>query len=424
VAKANEESKFTKNYATDARTVDRFMDEVKGTILQARQNRRAKEERWLDDLSSWACVESEGQQYQGRANIIVPELHHQVESSVSKYLSALFPNDEYMGTVPLKHTVDSRAKKIQAAVYHELEHKNKIRVLFDIHGRQRKLFGTAPLRASFVDQQVKIFTKDEKGKVSPSIVPRFNGVRWVPVDIFRWYICPEWATMDDYFLMFEDDFVSIELLKSAKNADGKKLYENLDDIADMSKEADEHWWVDTQRLSTCDITTALDQRKGQVFVTYVHMDFDIEGSGERVPCYAVIANSGTVHALGAEPAVAYSVPHTLLVATSSTRHGTSTVSLFHNGSGHWTSSMRDLANQTMDSINYSLNPIAIIDPALAGDPGSFVLQPGAKWWGSPQGIQFAQFPDVSGWVPGHVPSAADDRSVLRSVDSSRSAATG
>lgn len=391
---AEKENSFKKNYARDTKVADRFMDAVKGTMMQARINRRSKEELWLEDLRLWACNLTMSQMYQGRANVFVPELHHQIESTVSKYLASLFPNPDYLGIIPMRTTTRDTAEKIRAAVYNELEYKNNIQSAFEIHGRQRALFGTSPMRCTFVKDQTKIYAKVGK-EVKAVEVPKFWGVKWEVVDVFRWYICPEWADMSNYYMVFEDDWIHKKTLEDAKDSDGKPMFTNINDIQPFSQYSDEHYWVDCERLEANNIGTYADLRPKQCFISTVHMDFDLVEGGDKVPVIAVIGNDGTLLRLARNQfwmqKANYVVGRYLRFPTRNF-YGMSLSDRLRS----LQYMINDTGNQSFDSLTYSLNPIAIVDPALAGDPQSFVLQPGAKWWGSPQGIDFANFSDVSG----------------------------
>lgn len=388
------ESAFSKNYATDQNTVDRFWEAVKGPIAQARSNRREKENIWLEDLKLWACNLTDEHMYRGRSNFFAPELHHQTENSVSKYLAGMFPNSNYLGVVPTKSTTKEQAENIRAAVYDQLQNRVHVKTLFELHARQRALMGTSPLRCSFVDRSVKIWTRDSAtGKAVPSIIPRYRGVHWKVVDIFRWYIVPELAEISNCYLIFEDDFTPKHELESAL-FDGKPMYANLDQIKDIDPSYDEHQWIDLERLQANAIFTTYERYPKHAFTTLVHMDFDLHGNGDMVPIQAMIANNNTVIRLVRNQ---YWFQHAPYVAGRYQRYPTNNFygMSFPDRIRSLQYHMNDFGGQTMDSMTYSLNPIMVVDPALAGDPSSFVLQPGAMWWGSPQGVDFKTMPDVS-----------------------------
>ena len=53
------------------------------------------------------------------------------------------------------------------------------------------------------------------------------------------------------------------------------------------------------------------------------------------------------------------------------------------------------AEQGMDSATIALNPVAIIDPGLAGASNEFNYEPGVIWWASPQGVKVTSMPDTT-----------------------------
>jgi hypothetical protein len=57
--------------------------------------------------------------------------------------------------------------------------------------------------------------------------------------------------------------------------------------------------------------------------------------------------------------------------------------------------MNSKAEQSMDSATLALNPIAFIDPAMIGNVTDFEIEPGAKWFVSPNGVKFGAIPDVT-----------------------------
>jgi hypothetical protein len=396
MAKKETESTFDKNFAESEDVTNRFWDEVKGPIARARDARREKEEYWLEDLRLWACNLTEGQIYAGRSNLFIPEMHHQIENSVQKYMQGQFPNPNYFGCMATKTTSDEQAKKIQAAVYHELENKNRIKGTMEIYARGRKIFGTNAMKCAYVDRQVTIFARDpETGIAKQVTIPRYKGVLWQPCDMFRVYVTPATALdASDAEMIFEDDFVPKSDIKDLK-LNGKPLYVNLDDIKGLDPIHDMHQWVDLERLVANQIYDAADMRPNTIFTTVVYKDFDLVEGGPRVPCVAVIANNNTIIRLSRNQFWMQKAPYVFGRYRKWPTKNFYAMSL-PDRIRSLQYQINDIGNQTMDSMNYILNPISIIDPALAGDPGSFVLQPGAKWWGSPQGIEFRSFPDISG----------------------------
>lgn len=385
-AKDADVEKFGYNMARRQDLCDKFLEQYAGIINNTRNNRKTLEENWLDDYRQWSC-RTDGKGYvAGFNNIFVPEFHHQIETTVEKALSTNFPGPDWIYAVPMKGTTLEAAAKIKSAVLNELENKNNIFVKSDEFERQKALAGTSVWKGSFRKEMLTIYTRDTLGKAIKVEVPKYYGANWDVVDIFKWYIYPESSSLDDCMVCFEDMFQDVKQAK--KNPD----YVNMDNVQPVDWDTN-HLWVDTELLEFVFLSTAIAGRPGCAVFTEAWCDFEIR-KGLTVPVKAVIANHSVVVQLIRNPFWTQQKPY--LADTYIKRPG----KMFYGFSvGDKLRSscytMTDTAGQTFDSISYANNPIVIIDPALAGDVNSMKLQPGAKWLGSPEGIQFTQFTDVS-----------------------------
>lgn len=378
---------FKTNYATKESVAKRFFDEFTDRIQSARNNRLQLEELWLEDYRLWACQPNE-EGYQGFANIFVPELNNQVESSIEKGHTALFPGSDYIMAVPMKATGKETAKKIQAAVQYELEQKIQCTLLYDQHLRQKVLLGTGPVKTGFRKDMVQAFRRTKAGRSKIVDVPRYWGTTCKSVNLFRWYIFPEMSTLDTCDFVFEEDMYSLATAKR----DG--IYANLDEVGPMDKDLD-HDWIDLEKMEIDRLANALDRYKNCALFTEIWADFSLIEGEPPVPVQCVIANKSTVVLLRRNPYWFQTHPYDAaryVIRPNGSFYGLSLPDRIRDQQY----AINDLMNQTMDSINYANNPIALIDPALAGDLNSMKVMPGAKWLGSPEGIEFRNFTDVSG----------------------------
>lgn len=376
---------FETNYAARPIVADRFMKEYLDLAQTVRNDRLTMEEKWLDDYRQWSCVmDNDG--YTGRANIFVPELNNQIESSVEKNLGQMFPGPDFIHAVPLKGTKEEEADFIKEAVLYELEQRNKLFLLQDEHQRQKVLLGTSPLKGGYKKEMIDIFTRDRKGNPIKSQVPKHHGTKWDVVDLFRWYIYPETSTIENAHMVMEDQFMSMREIKKAG------IYTNLENIMPVDQDT-RHQWADVERLDLVSLSTACRARPGSVVLTEIWTEFELR-QGLIVPVLGVIANYRTLIRLVRNPFWFQHAPYCAsryLARPGKVFYGLSLPDKIRSQG----KSMNDLMNQTMDSITYALNPIAIIDPALAGDVNSMKFMPGARWLGSPEGIRFEQMVDVS-----------------------------
>lgn len=381
------EPEFDRNYADIQAVADRAMSHVIEMIRQAKTDRSSKEQEWLEDLRLWACQLTGAQIYHGRANLFIPELNNQVETSVSKFQQGLFPNDDYVNCFPTKKTDMDTAKKIQSAVKYELDVKNSIPSMMERIQRQKVLYGTVPVKGTFEERFNTTYARAKGGKVVANKVPIFRGVRWAPADLFHWYIYPEYSELDTAHVVFDETFHA----KWELEAQG--IYKNLEKVGVVQKEYSDLQWIDAIRMNIANLTTVAGKVTEGVLVTECWCMFEIE-KGDRVPCVITLANLETVIRVQRNPFWHQLPPYLMgryLKGPIAEAYGHSLPERIRSLQYQ----MNDLANQTMDSLNFILNPIAVIDPGYGSDVNGFRLQPGAKWWANPASVEMKAFPDIS-----------------------------
>lgn len=385
---AKELALFDVNYATKSAVADRASILALEYIRSAKNTRKSKEEEWLEDLRLWACQPSSNQMYVGRSNLIIPELHNQVESTVGQFQSGIFPNNDYIGVIPTKNTKREEADDIRQAVFHELDHKNDLPSLSERFQRQKALFGTAFLKPVFEKKMKSVVIKNEKGYDEVKVVPQFQGVKVHCMDTFHTYVYPETAnSVEEALCTFDESFVQARIL------DKMDIYKNTKDIPEVHMDFSDFGWVDTTRMNIVNLASSSFYMNKAVVVTELWCDFDIV-EGEWVPCVITIANYSRVIRVQRNPFWHQSKPHLMgryIKGPAGEVYGHSLPERLRS----LTYMMTDIANQTMDSLTYSLNPIAVIDPGFAGDVNSFKMAPGARWFANPQSVSFQSFPDIS-----------------------------
>lgn len=394
-AQAKKESaSFEMNYAEDPAIAARAASFITTLIQNAKTARSGKEDEWLEYLRMWACQLSDAQMYSGRSNLMIPEVHKQIEASTQQFQSGLFPNDDYLGAIPNTRTSKEETQDIRDAVFHELDYKNNLPGLGERWNRQKVMYGSAFFKLGFERKMRTVFQKVDDSFPRQSQVPIFQGVRVAVKDTFHTYVYPETAqNMEDALLCFDEMYVQKHVLEKMTDSQGKKLYVNLSQVPSMPQENSTLNWVDSVRLTIANFGSASSFLPDGVLIHEAWCDFNIKGN-EWVPCVITIANMSTPIAIRRNPYWHQMKPYLMgryLDAPGGELYGHSLPERI-SSLGYM---MNDLGNQSMDSLNYSLNPITVIDPALAGDVTSFKLQPGARWFGSPQGIDFKNFPDVS-----------------------------
>jgi len=376
---------FEKNYASDSEISDRFLDKYKSKISDARKNRLDLENQWLDDQRLWSCI-LDDQGYQGRSNIFVPELHSQIELSVEKSMSALFPGPDIVKAIGINGTPQDKAKKIEHAVRYELEHKANIYTKHQDFERNKILFGTSIYKGGFRKDLKTVYTRDVNGKPIKDQVPKYYGVTWETVDLFRWYIYPETGSLLDNELIFEDQWYPMDEVKDNED------YVNTDNMQSSTLDPN-HQWVDAERYEMVLITSAAATRKDYVFLTEVWTEFAFDGK-EKVPAKAIIANDGTLIYLKKNQLWHQEHPYLgerYIVRPGKMFYGFSLPDKLRSPQYQ----INDTTNHMMDSLTYILNPITVVDPGLMGDINSMKFHPGARWFGSVEGIKPITYPDIT-----------------------------
>lgn len=389
-ATEKEMDRWDKNYAENQGVLDRFKKEIIPLIVEIKANRVSKEEEWLEDFRLWSCQSSDMQMYAGRSNLFLAELNSQVESSVKKYQTGIFPNTKYIDAIPLGNTIKEEAEKIRDAVFFELNDKNCLPNVFERYQRQKTLFGTSAIKVSFKREGNEIFFRNKKGQPYKTFSPKWDGVKVSVCDMFHTYIFPETAEDRlDLSLEFEEYFID----KDAFKKNPLFLKKDILDVAEF--DAGMLNWVDISRLQIENLAQYSARRTNQLLLTEGYCMFDLKGDGEKVPVQFFIANNHMPVAIRRNPYWHQVSPYLYgryLKAPAFSFYGHSLAERLRSPQYM----INDAINQTMDSMNFALSPVAVIDPAFAGDINSFKVFPGAKWFGSPQGIDFKVFPDVSG----------------------------
>ena len=387
VVKATEKQlkSFERNYADDQAQADRFLDAYKAKIADARRNRLELEDQWVDDLRLWSCrLDDMG--YQGRSNIFVPELHSQIEQSVEKAMSALFPGPDTVKAIGINGTPQEKANKIEKAVRYELDEKARLYTKHEEFERLKILYGTAVYKGGFRKELKTIITRDANGRPIKDQVPKYFGVTWEIVDLFRWYIYPETGNLLDNEMIFEDQWYPRDLVMADPE------YVNTESMQASTLDPN-HQWVDAEQFEIVLISSAASTRKDYVFLTEVWTEWAFDGK-EKVPARAVIANDGTLLLLKKNQF--WFQGHPYLAEKYIQRPG----KMFYGFSlpdklRSQQYQINDVTNQSMDSLTYALNPVTVVDPGLMGDVGSMKHTPGARWFGSIEGVKMMAYPDLT-----------------------------
>lgn len=412
-------SVWEKNFATDAKVRDRVLglfDFQK--IRDARVQLNDDFERW----SNMYNVTKDGSHfYNGRAELYVPEVRKNVNSQTRQLVEAAFPNDDFFDVIPdyAGNATPQGAEMHKVLRLHQIK-QAKLRQKYHIFTRQKVLLGTSVARIPWREEMKTTFrskiSKDGKSrKMSPARkkYPKFIGPDFIPVSMFRWYALNPFKS--DWT---EDGCVEFipksrtEILKEKKNLWGvDKILEGPSDAKKTSALEQEVRMMEERGIQVTDAGSmgeasiaeaeANAEMKsylmGLVFTEMV-LDEALEDDEERgipIPVMIKIFNDEHVALVQRNPYYDQMPPYItdtyILPEPSMGPYGQGIPKAIQ----YMQYEVNAKAEQGMDSATLALNPIAFIDPALAGNKNDFEIEPAAQWFVSPEGVKFGAIPDLT-----------------------------
>lgn len=357
--------------------------------------------------------------YQGRAQLYIPEVRKNVEAQARQLTKAAFPTDDCFDVSP-GLTGTHRGAEAWRSMQHWAARNCRLPQKYFVAMRQQCLYGTAPIYLPWgkVVRHEFRSRKDNAGKIARTRqeIELFNGPDFVPRDIFRWYTFNE-KRADLRDGCFEINPVSpFELKRRAKMG----LVANLEEIEKGSANAYlmEEFSRDVMRAQSQGLT--LQYNQSYAGEATIRKDEDEDGYVDRTyMCTTIFADM--IFPEGCEEDEDPTLPIPMMVEI----WGNSLCGLiqrnpfyhqsppyvvgkyiqpnpdeFYGQGIPWATQfmqyeMNVKAEQGMDSATMALNPIAVIDPGLAGASNEFNIEPGAIWWAAPAGVHLTSMPDVT-----------------------------
>lgn len=407
---------FEVNFASNLQVRDRVTDLFLPAVKQIRSEREILEEKWLEFHGMWN-VERDGRSgYNGRSRLYVPEVRKSVESQARQLTKAAFPNADYIECVPEASGTNEGADLHKEVRKHQAR-KAQLELKFFIFARQECLYGTSPVSIAWKKQMRKVWASAKAGKkIKPKgqDVEIFNGPTFDVVDLFKWYALD--ATKWD----FQDGgcFVDSMLKRSEVEAREKLgLVYGFQKILDSSMNAMSTRELEryVQKVEASGLVLEMgggsgeairnkeeDTPNNKILLTKVNtlmyfpeaIDKDNEDPEMPIPVEIEIYDGKHVASIRRQQEYHQRAPYVC------GRYIKPHADQFYGQGIPWAiqyqqHELNSKAEQAMDSVTLALNPIAFIDPALAGSMGSFEVEPGATWWVNPQGVKLSALPDVS-----------------------------
>lgn len=418
-AKAKKMDVWTHNFATNEETRDMVRKVFLPKIREVRAARLDYEDQWIRHYNAWNLVHDDAHLYMGRAKLYVPEMRKNVEAQSRAFVDAAFPSDDYVDCLPGHGGTRTGAAKQKALRLWQIENA-QLPLKYHVFSRQQCLYGTSPAYVCWTEKMEHVFksARDPKtGKIKPTrqLAEIYRGPDFIPRDLFKWYAInpkdPDFTDSGcfDVRAVFRDHLIrqaSMGMLYGLDqilegNSDAYSLEELNKDIL-RAESVGIHIFPNQSYAGTASLVDEDRGKNGSYMETTLYAKIKcpeacLEGEDPElaIPMKIVVYSNEFVAFVGRNPFFHQRPPY--LVGRYSLPNPDE---FYGQGIGHQTRyqqyELNSKAEQCMDSVTYALQPIAMIDPAMAAQDGEFEIEPGAKWFVSPSGVRLDRMPDVSG----------------------------
>jgi hypothetical protein len=394
-----------KNWASNQEFAKNFSIPLLHEFEQLRAERAGREEVWKESYKAWSCDGnlSDERNYQGRANLKIPQLRKEVETMSRRLVKAMFPED-YLSAEPAQMSDFDLAVANTQVVRHYFDNIMNLQLKLAPWVKQGVLFGTSPIRTYWCKEEQEIFYRkrvfkeNDLGQLIPDLKTvkesqvLYNGPKIQLCDMFQTYVYPYTATDPDqikrvHFQTKVDYNYLVEKYKAG-------CCINPDFLWEEGKEQDQEFTETQERLSGFGASGLLYEHHGNRLYDLLEVWGVADLDGKPTPYVCEIINKTHVIRIQQNP-YWHQRPNFLffrfVLPPTTEFYGRG----LPEASVPLQAMADDLLNQTMDSTNLSLNSITVVNPAFAPNAESFEVEPRAIWWADPQGVKQFEFPDLS-----------------------------
>lgn len=400
-----------KNYADDQELCGRALDWLKKVSTEVVTHRGTLDMRYMQFYNIYRC-NFDIRFYEGVSQVYIPELRKHVEQYVAKLKKALFPTEDLLDAEPTVPEMADESEVVDSLMTWQITKKIKLEHKLDRWLRQLIMYGWAPAKCVWEHEDKEIFgmereqipvyemkldpisgqrIKTPTGKMKTRLVQKKktivtkNNPTFVPIDVFAWYMYP--VTCNDISEAFGTLEVSHQDEWYLKERGRKGDYLNTDRISkELSAETGESpsglWsWAREQRLASDGLSTiALKKDIPDYTVVEYWGKFNWAKSSED-PDYRdtviTTVNNKLVLQIRVNPFYDQEIPY--VMARMHDLQNESYPSGLFEPLASLQYYLNDTANQTFDSLLYTLNPIVKYNPNQIANINSIAFAPGAMW---------------------------------------------
>lgn len=388
-----------------------FADLVKTNLLSIFQivqgNRSGREEKWKQAYRAWSIDDSGADKnYEGLADLRVPQLRKEVETMTRRIYKGLTP-DDYLTAEPHK-AVDQELTTVNTQVVrHYLDNVIRVKTRFLPWIKQGVVYGTSPIRSYWHKEQNEMLYKKRKpvldadgtinfeSKLTKELVTIYDAPKLRTENLFHTYIYPITAeTPEDIEITFFETKTQKHFLKM-KSDEGTCV--GFDEFEGQSEKMGQTFKEEQEKFAQFgDPAESLAVQEETGFFNLLEIQCKLVLPNTRMPvaCVVEIINGTWCTRIQRNPYFHQSSPFDwfrYIVAPGGEFYGRG----LPEAALSLQNQLDDTMNQTMDSATLSLNAITIINPAYAPNSESFEIEPGATWWADPAAVKQFTFPDLS-----------------------------
>lgn len=395
------------NYAKDKEfgaTLCANLLEIFKTVQNARKGR---EEVWQESYRQWSIDKSgTDQNYQGMADLKVPQLRKEVETMSRRIFKGLLPDDYLKGEAASGFNDEELTTANTQVVRHYYDNVIQIKKALYPWVKQNVLFGTSPMRQFWHKQENEMFYKkriafeDKQGVIRfkaqavKENVVLYNAPKLRTEDIFNTWVYPHNASqVEDIEITFFRTMVKkFDLEKKSKEG----TCAHFGDLEDAGTSAPNDFQEAQERLSQFGETGDYQALQGNDYYELLEVwcNLLLPGSDRPVSCVVEIIDHKLCTRIQRNPYWHQLSPFDFgrfIIPPPGEFYGRglpeAAMSLAHQ--------LDDTMNQTMDATTLALNNITIINPAYAPNAESFEIEPNAVWWADPNAVKQFVFPDLT-----------------------------
>jgi hypothetical protein len=376
------------NYATHEATKNFVLHELIPLIEETRMQRRVIEEGWRSVDAMVDLIHTFERRYMGRSNVYLPVYRKIRSTRISQLSRGLFPSDDYLDVAALEPGREPDAEAGKAYLQWELDINAKLRTRIKPFLASFEDYGTGVMKYWYAKELMPRgrggWEKLASGVMAPThSMEQYSceGFRVSPRNLYNFYVYPATAqSLDEASLAFEDirvpreELLRMQALKRWANVD-TALADSTETNPNVRDQQADRGFADIEG-SQKDTPLGGIKTVTEVWVMMPLPDkayVNGEQPGTWLPTRVVICGKAVL-LVERNPTFLQKPPY--LVARQDTKAG-----LFYGtGTGFTVRGLQhlinDFSNQTNDCGQYSLNPLALINPGQVVGPFP-ALSPGA-----------------------------------------------